>query len=221
MTRLVSTDQFAASAFLTENKVAILPPTVVLKMDVIMHAFTSLCIQHKVSTILIVAPLQMKTQLEEMYGAVYLHGHDKGSLLAERPRIAAINPEGLEWLTKFTTGMTLPFDIIAIPELAQFGNWRAKKYKLLFRLARKAEHVWGSISFVPDLLKLWSQVKLIDGGKALGVSVLHFQSKFLHPTKQFYIQGYRSVTTAWQPRKGAVADIRERTKDLIFSKEIS
>jgi SNF2 family DNA or RNA helicase len=118
---------------------------------------------------------------------VFLHGPKKKQLLKKDADVYLINPEGVAWLTKQFADEGLPYDTITIDELTKFKNGQAVRFKALrppkkqkvMPLA-KVKRIWGLTGTpIPNgYLDLFGQMKMLDGGAALGQYYTHFRNKY-------------------------------------------
>lgn len=91
-----------------------------------------------------------------------------------------LNPESVPWLCDQFFMARLPFDTLCIDELTKFKNGRALRSKKLQPLADKCARRWGLTGTpVPNgYMDLFGQMRIIDGGAALGKYITHYRDRF-------------------------------------------
>lgn len=105
---------------------------------------------------------------------------ERKRLLQADADIWLINPESVPWLCDQFQFQRLPFDTVVIDELTKFKNSRAVRSKKLQPLMDKVARRWGLTGTpVPNgYMDLFGQMKIIDGGAALGKFITHFRDRF-------------------------------------------
>lgn len=138
-----------------------------------------------------------------------LHGSKKENALREDSDIYLINPEGIAWLTAHLWGKKFPFDTVVIDELTKFKNAQAVRSKKLTPVLSKVKRVWGLTgSFLPNgYLDLFGQMKILDGGTALGFYFTHYRNKYFE--KDF--TGFN-----YDLRRGASKAIEAKVKPYVL-----
>jgi hypothetical protein len=167
------------------------------KTSIVLEAFLTLLDESMAKKMLVIAPKrvcelvwrQEAKKWTQFRGLkfVYLHGFKKKQLLKKEADIYLINPEGLVWLAKQYWGEKLPFDTITIDELTKFKNSQGVRWQCL-RPAKKrrnmplqhVQRIWGLTGTpIPNgYLDLFGQMKMLDGGAALGTWYSHFRNKY-------------------------------------------
>jgi len=126
-----------------------------------------------------------------------LHGPDKEKNLEKDVDIYLINPEGLDWLLKPTKSrgtrgvkvnvdkkrfVKFGFTSLIIDEISKFKNYAAQRTKAINQITPYFYHRWGLTgSPAPNsLLELFSPMKIIDLGEALGEFITHYRNKYFH-----------------------------------------
>lgn len=138
-----------------------------------------------------------------------LHGPNKKKRLDDDSDIFLINPEGVRWLAEQYYGKKFPFDTVVFDELTKFKNAQAKRHKkILPRLAKVARR-WGLTgSFLPNgYLNLFGQMKILDGGVALGFYFSHYRNKYFE-------RGYTGFD--FELRRGAAKAIEELIRPYVL-----
>ena len=125
-------------------------------------------------------------------GTKYTILHDKTKhTLWENHDLYLINPEGLPWLFKellagLKEGKELPFDILWIDESTKFKNPTSKaRFELLSDMLClfKRRYIMTGTPAPKSLMDLWSQIYILDMGKALGANFYHFRNKYFYSEK--------------------------------------
>lgn len=109
-----------------------------------------------------------------------------------------------------------PFETLIIDESQGFKNPSSKRFKALKKVAPHTKRIF-ELTGTPTpngLLDLWSQIYLLDEGKALGTTFTEYRSKYFYESK--YVDG-RPV--AWEPLPGASEEIYRRVRHLVISIE--
>lgn len=138
---------------------------------------------------------------------VVLHGKDKELMLDSDADIFVINPEGLEWLFGHKT---LKFSGLVIDESTKFKSWKAQRTKRLKAELNRFAFRW-ILTGTPapnGIGDLFSQIFMIDGGRALGRYITNFRTTFM---VQGGYGGYE-----WFPKEGALEEIEARLKKIVL-----
>lgn len=142
-----------------------------------------------------------------------LHGPKKEQALAAGADVSVINPEGLQWLFMARRGR-LPFDTLIVDESTKFKNPSSQRFKTLRNRLNdfKRRYILTGTVMPNRLEDIWAQVFLLDGGARLGAYITHFRRRYmidLAPKHADY--------SDWQPRVGAVDEVREKIADLCLA----
>lgn len=108
----------------------------------------------------------------------------RADALARDADCYVINRENVVWLCEYYR-YRLPFDALVIDESSSFKNNQAKRFKALRRVRGEFSHIY-ILTGTPapnTLMDLWSQVYLVDGGKALGHTISAYRQRFFRPDK--------------------------------------
>ena len=127
--------------------------------------------------------------------------------------VYVINRENVAWLVE-EYGRQWKWDMIVIDELSSFKNRNSERFKALRRILPKAQRVVG-LTGTPapnGLLDLWSQIYLLDQGKALGRTLGSYRDTFFTPGRR---NGH--VVFDWRLREGAAEQIYERLQPTCLS----
>lgn len=133
--------------------------------------------------------------------------------LETKADVYVINFENLVWLIEYL-GMSWDFDAVVIDELSGFKSPKAKRWKALRKVIKRAVFVIGltgtpAPNGYPDL---WSQIYLIDGGQRLGKTLTAFRQRFLRPGR-----GKGHVVYEWKLQEGAKERIDALLSDICLS----
>ena len=99
--------------------------------------------------------------------------------LEEDADIYVINRENVQWLVE-RVGAKWPFDCLVIDELSSFKSTKAKRWRMLKRVAPLCRVVWG-LTGTPapkGYMDLFAQVYLLDGGEHLGKTLTAYRDKY-------------------------------------------
>ena len=127
--------------------------------------------------------------------------------------VYVINRENVAWLVE-EYGRQWKWDMIVIDELSSFKNRNSERFKALRRTLPKAQRVVG-LTGTPapnGLLDLWSQVYLLDQGKALGRTLGSYRDAYFTPGRR---NGH--VVFDWRLKEGAAEQIYERLQPTCLS----
>lgn len=142
---------------------------------------------------------------------------------SEKERIAALNAdadfyivnrENVVWLVDLYK-KKWPFDMVVIDELSSFKSSKAQRFRALKKVRKYIRRIVG-LTGTPSpngLLDLWSQVYLLDEGKALGRTLSVYRETYFNPGRR----GPQGIVYDWTPKEGAKEAIYERLKGLCIS----
>ena len=179
-----------------------------------------------VSKVLIIAPRTVAESTWQAEAAKWdhLHGLTFSTVLGTQcQRIAAleqdadcyvINRENVVWLCEYY-GYRLPFDMLVIDESSSFKNPAAKRFKALKKIWMTFDRtvILTGTPAPQNLLDLWPQIYLLDGGVALGKTITAYRKSFFRPEKTngHVVYSYRIMDKASEHR------IYERIGNLCMS----
>ena len=109
-----------------------------------------------------------------------------------------------------------PFPTVIIDEAQEFKNPQSERFRTLFQTRphiRRIIELTGSPA-PQSLLDLWSQVALLDGGRALGRSFPAYRAKFFDPD-----QHVNNRPVSWKLKPGADPAIHQKVAHLAISRE--
>ena len=150
-----------------------------------------------------------------------LYGPNKESRLKSLANIYLVNVENFAWI--FETDEYKKFDILVIDESSKFKNHKSKRFKLLKQLNLKTKkrildnfdrvHLLTGTPSPNGLMDLWSQIFLLDKGKALGKFITHYQNAFFRDK----FAKIKSVKfEKWIARRNSKKKIEKRIAKYIF-----
>ena len=133
--------------------------------------------------------------------------------LAAPADVYVINRENTAWLVDYYKSRW-PFDMVVLDESSSFKNHTAVRFRALRkirpRIARMVE-LTGTPS-PNNLLDLWSQVYLLDGGVRLGRTISTYRDMFFVPDKRS-----RTTIFSYAPKDGAPDAIYRLLSDICVS----
>jgi SNF2 family DNA or RNA helicase len=137
-----------------------------------------------------------------------LHGKNRErDFLSDKYGVYIVNPESLLWLfSMMKKYKRMPWKVLAVDESTKFKNPKSKRFKALKAFARqfKRRYILTGTPCASSLLDLWSQIYLLDFGKALGDTFDKYKRRFFYPVDHMQYD--------WQPLPGAEEAIRELLK---------
>lgn len=133
--------------------------------------------------------------------------------LAKDADIYVTNKENTKWICeKFKKDW--PFDMLVIDELSTFKNSDSQRFKILKKKMPLVNRFVG-LTGTPapnNLMDIWAQMYLIDGGERLGKYKTHFRQKYFYPTHEV-----SSNVFNWELRDGAEDEIYDKIGDVTVS----
>lgn len=130
-----------------------------------------------------------------------------------KANIYVLNRENVQWLVE-TYGKDWPFDAIVIDELSSFKSTKAKRWRLLKRVAPLCKVVWG-LTGTPasnGYMDLFAEMLLIDNGEHLGKTLTDYRNHYFNPGAH---KGH--IVYEWQLKPGAKERIDAKLKDFCLS----
>lgn len=187
-----------ATNFIKTHKEAVLLLDVGLgKTSCALTAIKDLLDSGEVKKVLVIAPLRVAkiTWSDEIQKWDHLSGLRYSVVVGtEKQRLKAlekdadihiINRESVEWLIH-KSFKKFNYDMLVIDELSSFKSYSAKRFKALMNMRHRLNRVVG-LTATPSsnsLMDLFSEYKLIDGGKRLGQYITHYREKYFDPDKR-------------------------------------
>lgn len=127
--------------------------------------------------------------------------------------IYVTNKENTKWICE-KYKKDWPFDMLVIDELSTFKNSDSQRFKILKKKMPLVDRFVG-LTGTPapnNLIDIWSQIYLIDGGERLGKYKTHFKQAYFYPTHQVSDNVYN-----WELRNGADDAIYDKISDITVS----
>lgn len=134
--------------------------------------------------------------------------------LEECSDVYIINRENLPWLAKQES--LPPFRVIVLDELSGYRKPGGARVKAVHKLRNRFKPRMIGLTGTPapnGLLGLFSQIKCLDGGKALGTNFENFKKK------HFIAEDYMEYD--WQPRDGTEAFMKNSISKMSMSLQAS
>lgn len=129
--------------------------------------------------------------------------------------IYVTNKENTKWICdRFKKDW--PFDMVVIDELSTFKNSDSQRFKVL-KKKRPLFNRFVGLTGTPapkNIMDLWAQIYLIDGGERLGKFKTHFRQKYFYPTHQVSDNVFN-----WELKDGSKDEIYESISDITVSME--
>lgn len=133
--------------------------------------------------------------------------------LAKDADIYVTNKENTKWICE-KYRKDWPFDMLVIDELSTFKNSDSQRFKILKKQMPLVDRFVG-LTGTPapnNLIDIWSQMYLIDGGERLGKYKTHFRQAYFYPTHQISDNVFN-----WELRNGADDAIYDKISDVTVS----
>lgn len=133
--------------------------------------------------------------------------------LAKDADIYVTNKENTKWICE-KYRKDWPFDMLVIDELSTFKNSDSQRFKILKKQMPLVDRFVG-LTGTPapnNLMDIWSQIYLIDGGERLGKYKTHFRQAYFYPTHQVSDNVFN-----WALRNGADDAIYDKIGDITVS----
>lgn len=129
--------------------------------------------------------------------------------------IYVTNKENTKWICE-RYKKDWPFDMVVIDELSNFKNSDSQRFKILKKKWPLFERFVG-LTGTPapkNIMDLWAQIYLIDGGERLGKFKTHFRQKYFYPTHQISDNVFN-----WELKEGSKDEIYSKISDVTVSME--
>lgn len=133
--------------------------------------------------------------------------------LARDADIYVINRENVIWLVR-EVGDKWPFDGMVLDELSSFKSSKAKRWRMLRRVAPLCKVVWG-LTGTPapgGYIDLYAEMYLIDNGQHLGKTLTEYRDAYFSPGAH---KGH--VVYEWRLRRGAKERIDAKLAEFCLS----
>ena len=174
-----------------------------------------------VSKVLVICPIRVaNTWVQECKKWEHLNdirisvavGSEMERLRALRAKadIYVINRENVQWLIE-SSGITFNYQMVVIDEMSSFKNGKSKRCKALLQVRSKIDRIVG-LTATPTsngLMDLWSQYRIIDGGKRLGRFITEYRNRYFMPDKRngVIIYSYKLLPFAEEAIYEKISDI--------------
>lgn len=175
----------------------------------------------EVRKVLIIAPLRVAehTWQEELRKWEHLSGltlsvvvgsdKERRAALQKPAFLYTLNRENVVWLIE---NRLFNFDMVIIDELSSFKSYQSKRFKALRRVIASTKRMVGLTGTPGNLMDLFSEIGILDGGKRLGRFITGFRDQYFLPDKR---QG--QVVFSYKPKEGAEDAIYDRISDMTIS----
>ena len=174
-----------------------------------------------VSKVLVICPIRVaNTWVQECKKWEHLNdlrisvavGSEMERLRALRAKadIYVINRENVQWLIG-SSGIPFNYQMIVIDEMSSFKNGKSKRCKALLQVRSKIDRIVG-LTATPTsngLMDLWSQYRILDGGKRLGRFITEYRNRYFMPDKRngVIIYSYKLLPFAEEAIYEKISDI--------------
>lgn len=130
--------------------------------------------------------------------------------LRAKADIYVINRENVQWLIE-SSGITFNYQMVVIDEMSSFKNGKSKRCKALLQVRSKIDRIVG-LTATPTsngLMDLWSQYRILDGGKRLGRFITEYRNRYFMPDKRngVIIYSYKLLPFAEEAIYEKISDI--------------
>lgn len=135
--------------------------------------------------------------------------------LAADADIYVTNKENTKWICE-KYRKDWPFDMLVIDELSTFKNSSSQRFKILKKQMPLVNRFVG-LTGTPapkNIMDLWAQIYLIDGGERLGKNMTKFRQQYFYPTHQLTDHVFN-----WELKDGAKDEIHDKISDVTVSME--
>ncbi|MCW8932840.1 MAG: SNF2-related protein, partial [Gammaproteobacteria bacterium] len=126
-----------------------------------------------------------------------LHNRPQKNVLFKKRKIDIYlaNPESIEWIFAYLDKIPTkdwPFDVLIVDESSKFKSTKSSRTKILIKYAKrfKRRYIANGTPTGNGYEGLFSQIFIVDLGKALGTAKRHYLTKYFEP-----IKGYSSTST--------------------------
>lgn len=175
----------------------------------------------EVSKVLVICPIRVaNTWVQECKKWEHLNdirisvavGSEMERLRALRAKadIYVINRENVQWLIE-SSGIPFNYQMVVIDEMSSFKNGKSKRCKALLQVRSKIDRIVG-LTATPTsngLMDLWSQYRILDGGKRLGRFITEYRNRYFMPDKRngVIIYSYKLLPFAEEAIYEKISDI--------------
>ena len=219
--------QSYATRFIEEHPISAL----ILEMGLGKSVITLTAVEHlmhdsfEVRKVLVIAPLRVAKStwpdeirkwdhLSSLSFSVAVGSRDERiAALKRNADITIINRENIQWLVE-ESGVPFDYDMVVIDELSSFKNHRTKRFRSLMKARPKVKRIVG-LTGTPapnGLMDLWTEFRLLDGGKRLGHFIGQYRERWFLPDKR-----NQMVIFSYKPKEGAENEIYSLISDITVS----
>lgn len=175
----------------------------------------------EVRRVLIIAPLRVAehTWQEELKKWQHLSGltlsvvvgsdKERRAALRKPAFLYTLNRENVVWLID---NKLFDFDMVIIDELSSFKSYQSKRFKALRRVQASTKRMVGLTGTPGNLMDLFSEIGILDGGKRLGRFITGVRDQYFLPDKR-----NGQVVFSYKPKEGAEDAIYDRISDMTIS----
>ena len=130
--------------------------------------------------------------------------------LRAKADIYVINRENVQWLIE-SSEIPFNYQMVVIDEMSSFKNGKSKRCKALLQVRSKIDRIVG-LTATPTsngLMDLWSQYRILDGGKRLGRFITEYRNRYFMPDKRngVIIYSYKLLPFAEEAIYEKISDI--------------
>lgn len=192
------------------------------KTAIVLHALWQLILDFfDIGRVLVVAPIRVAkdTWPKEInkwddltglsYSVVVGSEKERRAALARPAFLYICNREVVSWIVD---NGYFNFDCLVIDELSSFKSHSAKRFKSLKKVRGTCKRIIGMTGTPGDLLSLWSQIYLLDGGARLERFITAYRDRYFVPDKR-----NREVIFSYKPKEGAEDAIYKKISDICIS----
>ena len=123
--------------------------------------------------------------------------------------IYTINRENIVWLIQ---NHLFDFDMVVIDELSSFKSYQAKRFKALQKVRFKIKRMVGLTGTPGNIMDLFSEIGILDGGERLGRFITGFRNQYFDPDKR-----NGQVIFSYKPKDGAEEANYDKIADMTIS----
>lgn len=175
----------------------------------------------EINKVLVICPIRVaETWKQECLKWNHLHDlrlsiaigseEDRLRALYKKADIYVINRENVQWLVE-ESNVPFDFSMVVIDEMSSFKNGKSKRCKALLQVRSKIKRIVG-LTATPTsngLMDLWSQYRILDGGKRLGRFITQYRDKYFTPDRRngVVIYSYKLLPFAEETIYERISDI--------------
>jgi SNF2 family DNA or RNA helicase len=131
--------------------------------------------------------------------------------------VYVINRENFSWLVDLVkeSKQACPFGCVVIDENRGFKDRSSKAWQALKSVRGQIQKLFiltGTPDPNGDLLDLWAQISILDGGRRLGTGITKYRDKWYAPDKR-----NGQTIYSWKLKSGARQEIQDRVRDVMVS----